>query len=280
MKFENCKVYNMEGAFRGMRNPKNSWHLSDSEFGMGDYDDFVDAVHTVANRWTEYDGHEWGTDDYDRHFEEFYDWVQDNAVLSSDKYEEIVDMACIGPKDMRLAKQLISGGSEHRKFLRQIFVSIDITAPLYWWKEFDTYKVATVANSTSTMHKLTSKPITMECFETDDFVNIPYPENAQREDLKSPIDSDFVQMCLVPYMEYLRQKYLEIVKDDPEEAKVYWKELVRWLPNGWLQTRTWTANYETLRAMYHQRKNHKLTEWHQFCNFIESLPYARELIID
>lgn len=280
MKFENCKVYNMEGAFRGMRNPKNSWHLSDSEFGMGDYDDFVDAVHTVADRWTEYDGHEWGTDDYDRHFEEFYDWVQDNAVLSSDKYEDIVDMACIGPKDMRLAKQLISGGSEHRKFLRQIFVSIDITAPLYWWKEFDTYKVATVANSTSTMHKLTSKPITMECFETDDFVNIPYPENAQREDLKSPIDSDFVQMCLVPYMEYLRQKYLEIVKDDPEEAKVYWKELVRWLPNGWLQTRTWTANYETLRAMYHQRRNHKLTEWHQFCNFIESLPYARELIID
>lgn len=278
MKFENCKVYNMEGAFRGMRNPKNSWHLSDSEFGMYDEEDTYDCIDAVAERWAEYDGHEWGTDDYDKYFDEYGKWLEDNCFLSENR--DISDIACIGPKDMKLAKQLISGGSEHRKFLRQIFVSIDITAPLYWWKEFDTYKVATVANSTSTMHKLTSKPITMECFEIDDFVNIPYPENAQREDLKSPVDSDFVQMCLVPYMEYLRQKYLEVVKDNPEEAKVYWKELVRWLPNGWLQTRTWTANYETLRAMYHQRRNHKLTEWHQFCDFIESLPYAKELIID
>ena len=278
MKFENCKVFNMEGALRGMRNPKNSWHLSDSEFGMYNEEDAYDCIDEVAEHWAEYDGHEWGTDDYDKYFDEYGKWLENNCFLSENR--DIVDIACIGPKDMKLAKQLIAGGSEHRKFLRQIVVSIDITAPLYWWKEFDTYKVATVANSTSTMHKLTSKPIIIDCFETGDFENIPYPKDAQRPELKSDIDEDFVQMGLIPYLEYLRQKYLELVQDNPTEAKKYWKELVRWLPNGWLQTRTWTANYETLRSMYRQRKDHKLTEWHQFCNFVKTLPYAKEFIID
>ncbi len=173
----------------------------------------------------------------------------------------------IGPNDMDLAKRLIAGGGEHRKFMRQIFVSVDITAPLYWWKEFDTYKVGTTANSTSTMHKLASKPITLDCFEIDDY-------DDDFEISEHYHFSDFVNIELISTLERLRQKYNE-TKD-----KRYWKELVRWLPNGWLQTRTVTMNYENLRNMYHQRDHHKLTEWHSFCDWVKTLPYAQEFIID
>ena len=221
MKIENSEVFNFEGAFRGMRNPLESWGKSDSDFSNG------------------------------------------KVVL--------------GENDINLAQRLIKGGSCHAKFMRQIFVSVDITAPLFLWKEMDTYKVATVANSTSTMHKILSKPITLDCFEIDDFVNIPYPKDAQRDELKSHIDEDFVQMCLIPYLEYLRTKAVKTKGTD--EFETYWKELIRWLPESWLQTRTWTANYETLQNIYKWRKNHKLTEWHTFCKWIESLPYAKELIM-
>lgn len=147
-------------------------------------------------------------------------------------------------------------------------------------KEFDTYKVGTVANSCSTMHKITSAPITLDCFEIDDFVNVEYPIEAQRPEVESNCDHDFVQMCLIPYLEYLRQKYLET------KNKVYWKELIRWLPESWLQKRTITMNYENIRSMVHQRMNHKLNEWsgkddESLSNFIawaRTLPYAEELI--
>ena len=130
------------------------------------------------------------------------------------------------------------------------------------------------------MHKITSAPITLDCFEIDDFVNVEYPAEAQRSEVKSNCDHDFVQMCLIPYLEYLRQKYLE-TKD-----KVYWKELIRWLPESWLQKRTITMNYENIRSMVHQRTNHKLNEWsgkddESLPNFIawaRTLPYAEELI--
>ena len=180
----------------------------------------------------------------------------------------------IGPNDMDLCRRLINGGSEHRKFLRQIMVSVDITAPLYWWKEFDTYKVGTTANSTSTMHKLASTPITLDCFETDDYydgIEIPYFE-ADGNLLDMPIGA--IMDDFINDLEALRQKYLE-TKD-----KRYWKELIRWLPNGWLQTRTITMNYENLRSMAHQRAGHKLSEWHSFLEWVETLPYAKELIID
>ena len=140
-------------------------------------------------------------------------------------------------------------------------------------KEFDTYKVGTTANSTSTMHKLASTPITLDCFEIGDYedgIEIPYYE-ADGNLLDMPIGalmSDFMRD-----LEALRQKYNE-TKD-----KRYWKELIRWLPNGWLQTRTVTMNYENLRNMYHQREHHKLTEWHSFCDWVKALPYAEELII-
>ena len=282
MNFERCSVYNFDGALRGMRNPKNSWHLSDSSFAICNFETVSDYyAKEIATEWAENDGYEWDTEPYYKAIEKYHNWLMENGLLISDDNTDMYDVALIGPKDMRLAKQLIAAGPEHRKFLRQIFISVDITAPLYWWKEFDTYKVATVANSTSTMHKLDSKPITLDCFEIGDFENIPYPVNAQREDLKyQPVDEDVVQMVIIPYLEYLRTTYNKIKKDNPEEAKKYWKELVRWLPESWLQTRTWTGNYETLRSMYHQRNNHKLVEWHAFCGFIESLPYAKELIIN
>lgn len=175
----------------------------------------------------------------------------------------------IGENDMKLAKRLIAGGPEHRKFLRQIFVSVDITAPLYWWKEFDTYKVGTTANSTSTMHKLASTPITLSCFELDDH----NPDlNIWDKGDGYPFGDDV--STIIGICERLRQMYLET------NDKQYWKELVRWLPEGWLQTRTVTMNYENLATMYHQRKNHKLTEWSEsFINWIKTLPYAQEFII-
>lgn len=178
----------------------------------------------------------------------------------------------IGKNDLELAQKLIKAGSEHRKFLRQIFVSVDITAPLYWWKEFDTYKVGTVSNSTSTMHKLASTPITIDCFEMDDFdkfLETPLEDGENEEQWK------FWKMELIPRLESLRQMYNE-TKD-----KRYWKELIRLLPESWLQTRTVTMNYENLLNMHHQRcvKPHKLTEWSvKFKEFVESLPYAKELI--
>ena len=132
----------------------------------------------------------------------------------------------------------------------------------------DTYKVATVANSTSTMHKLTSKPITLESFEVDDF----NPEIVYYEILDTQNDIGTFADFMIEQLEFLRQKYLE-TKD-----KRYWKELVRWLPENWLQTRTWTANYEILRNIYFQRKSHKLSEWHNFNAMVERLPYAKDLI--
>jgi hypothetical protein len=177
---------------------------------------------------------------------------------------------------MKLAKTLIRAGSEHRKFMRQIFVSVDITAPLYWWKEFDTYKVGTTANSTSTMHTIEKKPITIDCFETDGWYN--------DFDLYDHYKfTDFVELDFLPIIENLRKKYLE-TKD-----KRYWKELIRWLPESWLQTRTVTMTYENLLAMCSkgQRRFHKLTEWsgdgedflyESFIKMARSLPFAQDLI--
>ena len=179
----------------------------------------------------------------------------------------------IGENDMKLAQTLIKAGNEHRKFMRQIFVSVDITAPLYWWKEFDTYKVGTVANSTSTMHKLATTPITLDCFEVDDYDrNLSLADNPKDDDGLDNIST--FEEDIIYVLENIRQKYLE-TKD-----KRYWKELVRWLPESWLQKRTITMNYENVRNMYFQRRNHKLTEWSEsFIKWVESLPYAEELIM-
>lgn len=164
----------------------------------------------------------------------------------------------IGPNDLDLMKRLRRGGPDDRKYLRQIFVSVDITAPLYWWKEMDQYKVGTVTNSCSTMHKIASKEFTLDDFSIEhlyeDVINVPF---------NSIID------CL----NFFRGLYLQHHdKDD-------WWQLIQLLPSSYNQKRTWTANYEVLCNIYNARKNHKLDEWHTFCNAIENLPYAKELII-
>lgn len=252
MKFEKTEVWGFEHAIRGMRNPLNSWDKSDS-------------CYLTVN---EIVGH-----------------PCDNGLQ-----KEFV----AGENDLKLMQKLIRAGSEHRKFLRQIIVSVDITAPMFWWSEFDTYKVGTTANSTSKMHKLASTPITLECFETDDYDGsieiengIDYSGDTPFE-WKCTIDDviDFNETrydedhTLIGFLERLRQKYLE-TKD-----KKYWKELLRWLPTSWLQTRTVTMNYENILSMYRQRKNHKLNEWSgldnpenpNFVAWVKSLPYADELI--
>ena len=218
MEFKNTDVWGFKHAFRGLRNPKNSWNKNDT------YIDYENNIH-------------------------------------------------IGKNDMKLAQTLIKAGNEHRKFMRQIFVSVDITAPLYWWKEFDTYKVGTVANSTSTMHKLATTPITLDCFEIDDYDrNLSLADNPKDDDGLDNIST--FEEDIIYVLENIRQKYLE-TKD-----KRYWKELVRWLPESWLQKRTITMNYENVRNMYFQRRNHKLTEWSEsFIKWVESLPYAEELIM-
>lgn len=178
------------------------------------------------------------------------------------KWFEPTNEFIIGPNDINLAQKLIMGGSEHRKFLRQIFVSVDITAPLFWWKEADTYKIGTVANSTSTMHKIMSKPFYFDMFEMEDF------EEIERADFE-----EVLRIC-----NKYRNLYLEYKDDDSTMAKKYWKALIRILPESWLQTRTITMNYEVIRNIVHQRANHKLTEWHKFIEWAHTLPYAEELI--
>ena len=210
MNFKHTHTFNFEGAFRGMRNPMNSWDKSDS---------------------------------------------QSNSLVWR-----------AGANDLRLAQKLISAGTEHAKFMRQIFVTVDITAPIYWWKEMDTYKINTVSNSTSTIHKLSSKPITIDDFSFDNLDLLIYPldkENLIFEDVVENIIYD----C-----ERLRELFIE-TKD-----KRYWRALIQLLPESYNQTRTWTANYAILRNIYFQRKNHKLIEWHEFCDWIKSLPYSKELI--
>lgn len=176
----------------------------------------------------------------------------------------------IGPNDMKLAQRLIKAGPEHRKFLRQIFVSVDITAAIFWWKECDTYKIGTTANSTSTMHKLATTPITMECFECDDLAKDLVVYEKEPYDVDTTLE-EFFQYYLEA-LEALRERF------NKTKDKRYWKELVRLLPESWLQTRTVTMNYEIIRNIVKQRAGHKLTEWKTFIDWAHTLPYADELI--
>ena len=237
MKFENTQVWGFEHAIRGMRNPKNSWALSDSH------------------------------------------WTSHEICTPEGEWVKTFDDYAIGPRDEKLMQTLIKAGPEHRKFMRQIFVSVDITAPLYWWKEFDTYKVGTVANSTSTMHKLTSAPITIDCFDMDDMENVTVYDN---EPYKPDETIEDMWNTIIDYCETLRKRFLET------NDKVYWKELVRVLPNAWMQKRTVTLNYENLLSICSksQRRFHKLNEWSgldrndkaNFISWARTLPYAQELL--
>lgn len=195
-----------------------------------------------------------------------------NPMNSWDRSDSNQCIHHIGPNDLELAQRLVRAGAEHAKFMRQIEVWVDITAPLYWWKEFDTYKVGTVANSTSTMHKLAAAPITKEMFEFDngDLILDRYTiqHGGECEIIYEDYYDDIIDMC-----ENLRLKYLET------HDKSYWRALVQILPSAFLQTRTVSLSYANLRNIYFQRRNHKLKEWHLFCDWIATLPYAKELIM-
>ena len=198
IKFETNDVWGFEWAFKGMRNPMNSWDKSDSN------------------------------------------WL----------FQEI------GENDLILAKKLINAGSEHRKFLRQIYVSVDITAPLYWWKEFDTYKVGTVANSCSTMHKIHEKEFTIDDFSHEhlDYISLGYLYK------------------LIDHLNYVREDYLET------KSKDKWWQIIQLLPSSYNQTRTVTMTYENIYTMRQQRKGHKLDEWSiDFFNWSDELPHLKEL---
>lgn len=284
MLFEHTNTYNFEGAFYGMRNPMNSWDRSDSCFGITDIYN-TDFLTDVCDAWIEFENEgrtERGMEPYSHNMEnydEYYkvldkyeNWLVENGVLShNDNYDGLYNVAFLGPNDIHLAQRLILAGNEHAKFTRQIFVSVDITAPLYWWKEFDTYKVGTVANSTSTMHKLSAIPITKEMFEFDnpdlliDRYTVPHGDECGI--VFSDYTDDIIDMC-----ENLRLKF----KETGDAA--YWRALVQILPNAYLQKRTVTMSYANLRNIYFQRRSHKLKEWHQFCDWITTLPYAKELI--
>ena len=222
IKFENVYIGNFENALRGMRNPLNSWSKSESQYCIPNVSCF-NCVNKCG-------------------CEENYDIDWQPYQLSNE--------------DLDLAKRLIKAGSEHRKFLRQLIVSIDITAPLYWWKQFDTYKIGTVSNSCSTMHKIHDKE-----FGTDDFSY----EDMTTSGLKT-------LSYIIESLNVARRFYL-INKD-----KEYWYDMIKLLPESYNQKRTITMNYENILTMCKQRNGHKLKEWTTFREWAKTLPYANELI--
>ena len=229
LKIENWEVLGWEHAIRGMRNPMNSWEKSDSNF-------FDDSEGHVCNI------------------------CQGHGPMS---------LIEIGPNDYALMKNLRNAGTDHRKFMRMITVYLDITAPLYWWKEFDTYKVGTVANSCSTMHKIHSKEFTLDDFSCEHlFDRYGDPSMNLNYGYKYP---KAVMQDLIDILNNYRFWYNE-TKD-----KKYWWQMIQLLPTSYNQKRTVMLNYEVLANIYKSRRNHKLDEWHTFCDWIEELPYS-ELI--
>ena len=181
-----------------------------------------------------------------------------NSWDRSDSYTDEAGNFIFGENDLKLAKKLCHAGSDHRKFIRQVFISVDITAPIYWWKEYDTYKVGTVANSTSTMHKIHSKPFTLSDFSTDHMV---------------PAAMVHMESLLLA-LENIRQDYIKTNDKD------LWYSIIQLLPESYNQMRTCTFSYENAAAIYRARKDHKLEEWHIFCDWICSLPYFKELFLE
>ena len=242
LKIENAEVFGWEHAIRGMRNPMNSWEKSDSEFitADGDHHDITGN----SGPWYGEDG-----------------WSEN----------------LIGPNDRELMVKLAKAGTDHRKFMRMITVYLDITAPLYWWKEFDTYKVGTVANSCSTMHKIADKEFTLDDFSCEHLYHEDYNRDLITsaivdEDEKSihavwatPLD---ILKFTIEMLNSYRAHYLTTLdKDD-------WWQMIQLLPSSYNQKRTVMLNYEVLANIYKSRRNHKLDEWHTLCDWIETLPLS------
>ena len=237
IKIKNTDVYGFETAIRGMRNPWNSWEKSDSVYS--DVHNCEECAHKEDFSVC-----------YPNHIYNCFDFI-------------------IGDNDLALMKKLVSAGTDHSKFMRMINVTCDITAPLYWWKEFDTYKVGTVRNSCSTMHKITEKEFTLDDFSHEHLIDTDREIHSK---LLRLIPVTTVLESVICELNYNREKYLE-TKD-----KLYWWQIIQLLPSSYNQRATVQMNYAVLRNMYHARKNHPLDEWKDFCRWVESLPYS-ELII-
>lgn len=270
MQFDNTRTFNWEGAFHGMRAPLESWAKSDSMFGLAPMESTYDLE--MLNTWRDKEYPDGFNTEQERtaYNAEKISWIDNNGILRCDN--NCMEFAFLGPADLDLAQRLIKAGPEHRKFLRQIFVSAYISLPLSIWKQLDTYKIGTVTNSTSTMHKIQSKPLTRESFEIE---QIPYEEQEEMEqrdgiycagELSDLLD-ETIQTC-----EDLRRAFNQ-TKD-----KRYWRKLIELLPESYLQAREYTLNYEVLCSIVHQRKGHKLGEWQKFIHWVHTLPYAEELI--
>lgn len=246
LKIENTEVLGWDAAIRGMRNPLNSWEKSDSQF-VRDPDYGCFGVCPCA---------------------------------------ELVDCDCchVGPNDLKLMNTLRNAGTDHRKFMRMITVYLDITAPLYWWKEFDTYKVGTVANSCSTMHKIAAKEFTLDDFSHEHLIDY-YLYSCDEVD--GPVINGAPHIgcgglqllnLTINVLNYYRKKYLAAMKTEEYTglpAKDIWWQMIQLLPSSYNQKRTVMLNYEVLANMYKSRRNHKLDEWHTLCDWIESLPYSK-----
>lgn len=260
IKLENTEVMGLEAAIRGMRNPLNSWEQSDSG---------------ICPNGTEFG----------------YCYLDHRKYCPRQNTDD--PAFCIGPNDLDLMTRLRNAGTDHRKFMRMITVYLDITAPLYWWKEFDTYKVGTVANSCSTMHKIAAREFTLEDFSCEHLLWIdPSDEKVDLvlENLtvdcsgskdESSVYSPFGLLNVtIEMLNKCRERYLVALKTEEETglpAKDIWWQMIQLLPSSYNQRRTVMLNYEVLANIYKSRKNHKLDEWHTFCDWIEGLPYS-ELI--
>lgn len=270
MQFDNTRTFNWEGAFHGMRAPLESWAKSDSMFGIAPMESTYDLE--MLNTWRDKEYPDGFNTEQERtaYNAEKISWIDNNGILRCDN--NCMEFAFLGPADLDLAQRLIKAGPEHRKFLRQIFVSTYISLPLSIWKQLDTYKIGTVTNSTSTMHKIQSKPLTRESFEIEQIPHEEQEEMEQRDGIYcagelSDLFDETIQTC-----EDLRRAFNQ-TKD-----KRYWRKLIELLPESYLQAREYTLNYEVLRSIVHQRKGHKLGEWQKFIHWVRTLPYAEELI--
>ena len=238
--FEHTEITGWEAAIRGMRNPMNSWEKSDSVY------------------------------------EENCEECQFKPDYTVCKYNSIhTCLNCrLGPNDFNLMKRLRNSGTDHRKFMRMIMVYVDITAPLYWWKEFDTYKVGTVANSCSAMHKIADKEFTRKDFSWEHLVG---DEGVQDHDYMS---STYVLDQVIESLNFWRHEYLTGEESGIKKDKRAWWQMIQLLPSSYNQRRTVMSNYEVLTNMYHARKNHKLDEWHDLCEWIKELPYSELITLE
>lgn len=258
IKIENVDIFGWEAAIRGARNPMNSWEKSDSRFF--DYQFTVNSTQ----------------------FYNSYHDISKKTITIPTAEDPVDDDTIIGPADHKLLMNLAKGGSEEAKWRRMMHVQMDITAPLYWWKEFETYKVGTVSNSCSTMHKIHSKEFTLEDFSREHVIKEPFRDNDEPCRLRD-YDTDGNDIYVYPeellyytvtILNRARELFLE-TKD-----KRYWWQMIQLLPSSYNQRRTIDLNYEVLAKQYRERKDHKLDEWRQYCDWIKTLPYSEFITLE